>query len=107
MNDPAFKDQAVKTMAELHATFANLNKTTTDLKDAAARLPDMAKKLDSFLTNLEKAGKGLPGLVTEGQTLFGDADKAAKAAKQFWLLRRYVPQPQERTIRMDAAPGKD
>ncbi|MBM4301139.1 MAG: MCE family protein [Deltaproteobacteria bacterium] len=107
MNDPAFKDQAVKTMAELQATFTNLNKTTADLKDVAARLPDMAKKLESFVVNLDKAGKGLPGLVTEGQTLFGDADQAAKAANRSWLLRSYVPQPQERTIRLDAAPGKD
>ena len=107
LNDPAFKDQAVKTMAEMQATFANLNKTTADVKAAAARLPDMAKKLESFVTNLERAGKGLPGLVTEGQTLFGDADQAAKAAKQLWPLRNYVPQPQEHTIRMDAAPGKD
>ena len=107
LNDPAFRDQAVKTMAEMHATFVNLNKTTADLKAAAAGLPDMAKKLESFVANLEKAGKGLPGMVSEGQTLFGDADQAAKAAKQLWPLRNYVPQPQERTIRMDAAPGKD
>jgi len=99
--------QAVKTMAELQATFANLNQTTADLKVAMARLPDMAKKLESFLVNLDKAGKGLPGLVTEGQTLFGDADQAAKAAKQLWPLRNYVPRPQEHTIRLDAAPGKD
>lgn len=107
LNDPAFRDQAVKAMAEMQATFANLNKTTADLKTAAAGLPDMAKKLESFVTNLERAGKGLPGLVTEGQTLVGDADQAAKAAKQIWPLRNYVPQPQERTIRMDTAPGKD
>jgi len=107
LNDPAFKDQAVKAMAEMQATFANLNKTTADLKIAAARLPDIAQKLESFVVNLDKAGKGLPGLVTEGQTLFGNADQAAKAAKQIWPLRNYVPQPQERTIRMDAAPGKD
>jgi phospholipid/cholesterol/gamma-HCH transport system substrate-binding protein len=107
LHDPAFRDQAVKTMAELQATFANLNQTTADLKAAAVRLPDMAKKLESFVANLDRAGKGLPGLVTEGQTLFGDADQAAKAAKQLWPLRNYVPQPQERTIRMDAAPGKD
>jgi len=36
-----------------------------------------------------------------------DADQAAKAAKQLWPLRNYVPQAQEHTIRMDAAPGKD
>ena len=107
LHDKAFKDQAVKTMAELHATVANLNLTTADLKAAAVRLPDMAKKLDSFVVNLDKAGKGLPGLVTEGQTLFGDADKTAKAANQSWLLRSNVPRPQEHTIRMDAAPGKD
>ena len=107
LNDPAFKDQAVKTMAEMQATFANLNKTSADLKAAVARLPDMAKKLESFLVNLDKAGKGLPSLVVEGQTLFGDADQAAKAAKQLWPLSRYVTQPQEHTIRMDAAPGKD
>jgi phospholipid/cholesterol/gamma-HCH transport system substrate-binding protein len=107
LNDPAFKDQAVKAMAEVQATFANLNKTTADLQIAMARLPDMAKKLESFVTNLERAGKGLPGLVTEGQTLFGDADQAAKAAKQLWPLRNYVPQPREHTIRLDAAPGKD
>ncbi len=107
LNDPAFRDQAVKTMAELQATFANLNQTTADLTAAAVRLPDMAKKLESFVVNLERAGKGLPSLVTEGQTLFGDADQAAKAAKQLWPLSRYVPQPQEHTIRMDAAPGKD
>ncbi len=107
LNDPAFKDQAVKTMAEMQATFANLNKTTADLKVAVARLPDMAKKLESFVVNLERAGKGLPGLVIEGQTLFGDADQAAKAAKQLWPLRNYLPRPQEHTIRMDAAPGKD
>ena len=77
LNDQAFRDQAVKTMAELEATFANLNKTTADLKAAAVRLPDMAKKLESFVVNLDRAGKGLPGLVTEGQTLFGDADQAA------------------------------
>jgi phospholipid/cholesterol/gamma-HCH transport system substrate-binding protein len=107
VNDPAFKDKAVKAMAEMQATLANLNKATADLKAAAVGLPDMAKKLESFVVNLDKAGKGLPGLVTEGQTLFGNADQAAKAAKQIWPLRNYVPQPQERTIRMDAAPGKD
>jgi phospholipid/cholesterol/gamma-HCH transport system substrate-binding protein len=107
LHDKAFKEQAVKAMAEVQAAFANLNKTTADLKEAAARLPDMAKKLESFVANLDRAGKGLPGLVTEGQTLFGDADQAAKALQKSWLLRRYLPQPQEHTIRLDAAPGKD
>ena len=30
LNDKAFKDQAVKTLAEMQGTFANLNKTTAD-----------------------------------------------------------------------------
>jgi phospholipid/cholesterol/gamma-HCH transport system substrate-binding protein len=107
LSDQAFKEQAVKTMAELQASLANLSKTTADLKEAAVRLPDMAKNLDSFLANLNRAGQGLPGLVTQGETAFGDADQAAKAAQKSWLLRRYVPKPQEHTIRMDAAPGKD
>jgi phospholipid/cholesterol/gamma-HCH transport system substrate-binding protein len=107
MNDQAFRDQAVKTMAEMQATFANLNKTTADLKAAAVRLPDMAKKLDSFLTNLDKAGKGLPGFVIQGDTALGDLDTTTKAMQRSWLLRSNVPQLQEHTIRMDAAPGKD
>ncbi|MGO9579576.1 MAG: MlaD family protein [Desulfobaccales bacterium] len=107
LKDPAFKEQAVKAMAELQATFANLSKTTADLKEAAARLPDMAKKLESFIANLDRAGKGLPGLVTTGETAFGDFDTTNKAIQRNWLLRRNVPQPQEHTIRLDAEPGKD
>jgi phospholipid/cholesterol/gamma-HCH transport system substrate-binding protein len=107
VNDPTFKERAVKTMTELEGTFANLNKTTAHLKEVSARLPDMAKKLDGFLANLNRAGKGLPGLVVEGQSLFGNADAAARAAQQSWLLRSYLPRPQEHTIRLDAEPGKD
>jgi phospholipid/cholesterol/gamma-HCH transport system substrate-binding protein len=107
VNDPVFKEQAIKTMAELHSSFANLNKITVDLKDVAGRLPDMAKKLERFVVNLDRAGKALPGLVTEGETALGDFDITAKAFQKSWLLRQYVPQPQEHTIRMDAEPGKD
>jgi phospholipid/cholesterol/gamma-HCH transport system substrate-binding protein len=107
VNDPEFKARAIQTMAELHAAFVNFNKTTADLKEAAAQLPDMAKRLASFLKNLDKAGKGLPGLVTQGESAFGDLDTTTKALQKSWLLRRYVPQPQEHTIRLDAAPEKD
>jgi phospholipid/cholesterol/gamma-HCH transport system substrate-binding protein len=107
LNDPAFKEQAIKTMAEIQASFANLNRTTADLKDAAARLPDMAKKLESFLSHLNRAGQGLPGLVNQGENAFGDVDSTAKAMQRSWLLRRYVPLPQEHTIRLDGEPGKD
>jgi phospholipid/cholesterol/gamma-HCH transport system substrate-binding protein len=107
VNDPAFKERAVKTMAELEGTFANLNKTTADLKEVSARLPDMAKKLDGFLANLNRAGKGLPGLVTQGESAFSDVDTTTKAIQRSWLLRRYLSRPQEHTIRLDAEPGKD
>jgi phospholipid/cholesterol/gamma-HCH transport system substrate-binding protein len=107
VNDPAFKERAVKTMTELEGTFANLRKTTADLRAVSARLPDMAKKLDGFLANLNRAGKGLPGLVTQGESAFGDVDTTTKAIQRSWLLRRYVPRPQEHTIRLDAEPGKD
>ncbi len=103
----AFKEKTQQTLTEFHATIANAGKAVNDLKDATTRLPNIVKKLDSFLTNLDKAGKGLPGLVTSGETLFSDADKAAKAAQQSWFLRQYVPKPEEHTIRMDGAPGKD
>jgi phospholipid/cholesterol/gamma-HCH transport system substrate-binding protein len=107
MNDPAFKEQTLKTMTEMQATFASLRITAANLKAAAARLPDITKKLDSFLVNLNRAGKGLPGLVTQGESAFSDVDTTTKAIQRFWLLRRYVPRPQEHTIRMDAEPGKD
>jgi phospholipid/cholesterol/gamma-HCH transport system substrate-binding protein len=107
VNDPAFKERAVKTMTELEGTFANLRKTTADLRAVSARLPDMAKKLDGFLANLNRAGKGLPGLVTQGESAFSDVDITTKAIQRSWLLRRYVPRPQEHTIRLDAEPGKD
>ena len=107
VNDPAFKQQAIKTMGEIQASFTNLNLTTADLKGAVARVPDMAKKLDSFLTNLDKAGKGLPGLVNRGEAAFSDYDTTTKAMQRSWLLRNYVPQIQEHTIRLDAEPGKD
>ena len=91
----------------MEGAFANLRQTTANLKEAAVRLPDMAKKLDGFLTNLDRAGKGLPGLVIQGETAFSDVDHTTKALQRSWLLRRYVPQPQEHTIRLDGEPGKD
>jgi phospholipid/cholesterol/gamma-HCH transport system substrate-binding protein len=103
----AFKGKTQQTLTEFHATMADAGKAMSDLKEATARLPNIVKKLDSFLTNLDKAGKGLPGLVTSGETLFSDADQAAKAAQRSWFLRSYVPKPEEHTIRMDASPGKD
>jgi hypothetical protein len=91
----------------LQNAIAKASQASNSLQEAAVRLPNMLKKLDSFLTNLDKAGKSLPGLVTQGETALGNFNTTTKAFQRSWLLRRYVPQPEEHTIRMDAEPGKD
>jgi phospholipid/cholesterol/gamma-HCH transport system substrate-binding protein len=101
------KEKAQQTLADLNNAATNASRATGTLREAVARLPDIMKKLDEFLTNLNKAGKGLPALVTEGETAASDFDKTTKAMQKSWLLRRHVPIPQEHTILMDAAPGKD
>jgi phospholipid/cholesterol/gamma-HCH transport system substrate-binding protein len=107
INDPKFKAQMQKTMENLEASTGNLSKSSADFKEAMLRLPEIFKKFDDFMTDLKKAGKGLPGLVTSGETMVSDVDKTAKAAQKSWLLRKNVPQPKEHTIRMDAETGKD
>jgi phospholipid/cholesterol/gamma-HCH transport system substrate-binding protein len=107
VKSPEFKKQVQKTAENFQTTLAKASSASGSLQEAATRLPDLVKKLDSFLTNLDKAGKSLPGLVTQGEGVFGDIDTTTKALQKSWLLRRYVPQPQERTIRMDGEPGKD
>ncbi len=93
IHDPKFKAQMEQSMGSI--------------KEGLARLPEISKKLDEFLTELHQAGKGLPGLVTSGDTMANDVDRTAKAAQKSWLLRSHVPQPQEHTIRLDAQGGKD
>jgi phospholipid/cholesterol/gamma-HCH transport system substrate-binding protein len=100
INDPKLKAQVEKTIA-------NLSKSSADFKEAMGRLPEIAKKLDSFLTDLQKAGKGLPGLVTSGDTALSDLDNATKAVEKSWLFRGNLPKPREHTIRMDGEAGKD
>ena len=100
INDPKLKAQVQKTIA-------NLSKSSEDFKEAMGRLPEIAKKLDSFLTDLQKAGKGLPGLVTSGDTALSDLDNATKAVQKSWLFRGNLPKTREHTIRMDGEAGKD
>jgi phospholipid/cholesterol/gamma-HCH transport system substrate-binding protein len=107
INDPKFKVQMQKTMENLEASTANLSKSSADFKEAMVRLPEISKKLADFMTDLKKAGKGLPGLVTSGETTADDLDKTTKAVQKSWLFRRNVTQPKEHTIRMDAGAGKD
>ena len=107
LNDPKLKAQVEKTIAGLETTTANLSKSSADFKEAMGRLPEIAKKLDSFMTNLQKAGKGLPGLVTSGDSALSDLDNATKAVQKSWLFRGNLPNPREHTIRMDGEAGKD
>jgi phospholipid/cholesterol/gamma-HCH transport system substrate-binding protein len=104
---PVFKEQAQTSMAKLKGTMVSADEAAARLKEAATRLPDIAKKLEGFLDSLDKAGQGLPNLVTQAETTFSDINKATRGVKRSWLLRRYFPPPQERTIRLDADPGKD
>jgi len=107
LNDPAMKEEAQKTLAAMHGAFADLQQSTQRLKEAAARLPEMTKKGEAFFDSLNRAGKGLPGLVTSGQEMVEDADKVAKAAQKSWLLRSNVPKPKEHSILLEGEPGKE
>jgi phospholipid/cholesterol/gamma-HCH transport system substrate-binding protein len=93
VNDPALKGEAQKTLTDLHATFASL-------KESAARLPEVVE-------NLRRASRGLPDLVVSGEGMVSDVDQVAQAAKKSWLLRRNVPKPKERSIRVDRDPGRN
>ncbi len=107
LKSPEFKKGVRQTADNFRTTIARASETAGHLQAATSRLPEILKKLDAFLTNLDKAGKSLPGLVTQGETTLSDFDTTTKAMQRSWLLRRYVPQPQEHTIRLDAEPGKD
>jgi hypothetical protein len=93
VNDPAFR--------------ADLQKTMANLQEASSRLPELMKKAEAFVEQLNKAGKGLPGLVNAGETMATDVDKTAKAAQKSFLLRGNVPKTKERTIRIEREQKKD
>lgn len=107
LNDPAFKARAQQTLADMQAAFANLKQVSASLKETAAAWPRMVKSGETFLDNLNRTGKLLPGLVSTGEGVLSEADQVAKAAQRSWLLRRYVPTPKEHTIRLESNPGKD
>ena len=127
VNDPKLYHETIATMSSARKVFddvgqgkgalgaliydpkfkAEMEQSMGSIKEGLARLPEISKKLDEFLTELHRAGKGLPGLVTSGDTMVNDVDRTTKAAQKSWLLRSHVPQPQEHTIRLDAPTGKD
>ena len=94
VHDPKFKAQMQKTMENLEASTGILSKSSADLKETTVGLPEMTKKVDDFLTDLKKAGKSLPELVTEARPRSVMWIRSSKAAQKSWLLRRNVPQAQ-------------
>lgn len=101
LHDPAFRAEFRKTLTDLNVIMANLRQGSVPVSEAAAKLPGIVKKLDTFVDNLTQASGGLPDLVVSGQGVLGDADKVAQAALKSWLLRWYVPQAKERTIQVE------
>jgi len=101
LHDPAFKAELQQTMNDINELAANLRKGSVPVAEAAARLPEIVKRVEAFLANLDKAGVMLPDLVITGEGALSDADKVAVAAQKLWLLRRYVPKAKERTIRVE------
>jgi len=100
INDPVLKGDVQKTLA-------NLSRITEDLQEATSRLPELVKKAEAFMEQINRAGKGLPELVTTGQGLVSDADKVTKAAQKSWLLRSNIPKPKERTITIEREQKKE
>lgn len=93
LNDPAFKAEMLKTVA--------------NLQEATSRFPELMKKAEAFVEQLQRAGKSLPGLVSSATTMADDVDKTTKAMQKSFLLRRNVPKPQERTISIQGDQKKD
>jgi phospholipid/cholesterol/gamma-HCH transport system substrate-binding protein len=101
VHDPAFRAELQKTLKNFSAISANLRQGSMPLSEALAKLPAIIAKVQSFLKNLDQAGEGLPELVDTGQTALSDVDTFVKGAQKLPLVRRYVPKPKERTIRME------
>ena len=100
INDPALK-------GDLQKTLTNLSRITENLKETTSRLPELVKNAEAFMQQINRAGKGLPELVTTGQGLVSDADKVTKAAQKSWLLRSNIPKPTERTITIEREQKKE
>jgi len=101
LHDPEFKGELRKIIKEIDVLMVNLRQGSLPLTEALAKLPGIVKKVEGFLDNLDKAGVALPDLVNTGQNALSDVNTVAEAAQQMWLLRRFVPKAQERTIRVE------
>lgn len=101
LHDPTFRGDVQKAVKEIEVLAANLREGSVPLTEAVAKLPGIVKKVEAFVENLDKAGVGLPDLVSTGQGTLSDADKVAEAAQKVWPLRLYVPKAKERTIQVE------
>ncbi|OPX19186.1 MAG: hypothetical protein BZ151_10570 [Desulfobacca sp. 4484_104] len=101
LHDQQLKAEAQKSIADLKATLENFRQASNNFRQLSERLPVALKKGEDFIDHLNRAGAGLPELVTSGQSLLHDADDVAQAAQKSWLLRRHIPQKTEKTIRME------
>jgi phospholipid/cholesterol/gamma-HCH transport system substrate-binding protein len=101
VHDPKFRAELQKTLKNFSDMSANLRQGSVPLSEALTKLPAIIEKVQAFLKNLDQAGEGLPELVDTGQSALSDMDTFVKGAKKLPLVRRYVPQPKERTIRVE------
>ena len=101
VNDPKFKGQVQKAIKDIGVAVSNVKQGSVPLSDALAKLPDIANKVQSFATNLDEAGKGLPELVDTGENALSDADQVIEGVKKAPIVRRLISKPKERTIQVD------
>ncbi len=101
VHDKKFKDEIQKTMKNIGVAVSNVKQGSAPLSEALSKLPDIADKVQSFTTNLDKAGKGLPDLVDTGQNALSDADQVINGVKKAPIVRRLISKPQEHTIQID------
>ena len=101
LHDPAVRADIQKILKDIDVMTVHLSQGSVPLAQALEELPTLVKKVRVFLDNLEKAGAGLPDLVITGQNALSDVDRTAEAAQKMWLLRRFVPKAEERTIRVE------
>jgi len=101
VHDPEFRAELRKTVKDVQVMAANLRQGSVPLSQSLAKLPAIVEKVQAFLKNLDQAGEGLPDLVTTGQSALSDVDKFAEGAQKLPLVRKYVPKPKERTIRVE------
>ena len=101
VHDKKFKGDIQTTMKNIGAAVSNVKQGSAPLAEALRKVPGIVDKVDSFTTNLDKAGKGLPDLVDTGQNALSDADQVINGVKKAPIVRRLISKPQEHTIQLD------